>query len=167
MNECYICTSITDEMSPCECKAHVHKKCLQTWIEKSGYTKCSICKTELEGMVIIRPEYSEEEENNDERQLRLQRFNKNVTNGIKIFYWFICGFLGKTILALMFRPSIMYIPEYWSPFDIVFILSASILYLFFKTSFTSFLYLRTTVNNQYEDIFSDDDDDDDSDGDIV
>ena len=31
MNECYICTSITDEMSPCECKAHVHKKCLQTF----------------------------------------------------------------------------------------------------------------------------------------
>lgn len=162
MNECYICTDVTDEMSPCECKAYVHKECLQTWSEKSGYTKCSICKKTLEGISISRSDSSEE------IQYEIRRVDKNVKNAIKILSWVICGFLGKTILALIYAPKIMYIPEYWSPFDIVFIISASLLYLFFKTSFDSFLYLRTSFNNQYEnveDIISDDDDD--SDGEIV
>lgn len=159
MGDCYICTDQTDEQSPCQCKAYVHKECLDTWTEKSGFVRCSICKSRLEGLKI---EYLDDDDD------EMVRENKNITKGIKILFWFICGFLGKTILALIFEPSILYIAEYWSPFDIVFMVSASVLYLFFEMSFNSCLYLRRVYYNQYEN-FEDIDsiDGDDSDGDIV
>lgn len=157
MGDCYICTDQTDEQSPCQCKAYVHKECLDTWTEKSGFVRCSICKSRLEGLKI---EYLDDDE--------MVRENKSITKGIKILFWFICGFLGKTILALIFEPSIMYIAEYWSPFDIVFMASASVLYLLSKMTFNSCLYLRRVYCNQYENVEDIDSiDGNDSDGDIV
>jgi len=42
-SECYICMELCSTNSPCECKSHVHPKCLVKFIETSGNTHCTIC----------------------------------------------------------------------------------------------------------------------------
>ena len=45
---CYICLEECDGVSPCECKAPVHHKCLCQYRRKSGTNKCTICQGEFQ-----------------------------------------------------------------------------------------------------------------------
>jgi len=45
---CYICLEECDGVSPCECKAPVHHKCLWQYRRKSGTNKCTICQGEFQ-----------------------------------------------------------------------------------------------------------------------
>lgn len=50
--QCRYCYSIEDSLGkltirPCKCTDEIHLKCLQTWIDMSGITKCEICKEQF------------------------------------------------------------------------------------------------------------------------
>lgn len=51
-HECYICYEKCDEISPCECiDLYIHKKCLNTAIEKLNNVNCTICKKQYNNVI--------------------------------------------------------------------------------------------------------------------
>lgn len=162
LTECYICTEPTDEKSPCVCKANVHMKCLIEWIEKNDnkrYT-CSICHSELEG---IKPAKSK-------RIVYKSSYTPGLIDGahmcalfVKFTYWLVMGFIGKYFFAMLNNPAWIYMPEYWSPFDLLFfacacfttMISATII----TTTYKLWKYLRRSTDSNYEEFDNDSDDD--------
>lgn len=47
-NTCYICLEECQSLSPCECQAPVHKKCIYAYRLKSAKTHCTICQSPLQ-----------------------------------------------------------------------------------------------------------------------
>lgn len=47
-NTCYICLEECQQVSPCECQATVHQKCIRTYRLKSAKTHCTICQSPLQ-----------------------------------------------------------------------------------------------------------------------
>lgn len=45
---CYICLEECHEVSPCDCQAPVHKKCILKYHLTSGKTHCTICQSPLQ-----------------------------------------------------------------------------------------------------------------------
>lgn len=123
--DCYVCMEPTTEVSPCECKAPVHMKCLKSWIKKLDDHRlvCSICHRELEGLKVIK--YSR-------GSLLVDRSRSDNLHSDRMVIvlcgrWFIfimCGYMGKLIFALIQAPGLLGIPEYWTPFDFTFIVCA-------------------------------------------
>ena len=44
MDECYVCLEETNEKSPCDCAAPIHKTCFMEMQAHHPCSKCSICK---------------------------------------------------------------------------------------------------------------------------
>jgi len=158
--ECYICTDITTEISPCVCKTPVHETCLNQWIEKSKSTTCSICKTKLIG-------FQQHIHENEYIEINNAVHQNNIRIMIHVLLWFICGYVGKAILALIINPSFLLISSYWSPLDIVFFVLATFLYIIMKHILITFKYLRSVRNIQYDEFEDNSDSDIDNEGDIV
>ena len=78
--ECYICTDLTNETSPCKCAAIVHHKCLQKFVNESEKAICTICKNDLEEISV---EHKYEE--------------KPAFNFLRFSIWLLCGFSWKII----------------------------------------------------------------------
>lgn len=161
--ECYICTEPTEEKSPCVCGAHVHMKCLVEWIEKNDnkrYT-CSICHSDLEG---IRPAKTKSS------IVYKSTYRPGLIDGghmcaliLKMFYWLVMGFIGKYFFAMLNNPSWIYLPEYWSPFDLLFFACACFTTMvsvtIIATTMKLWNYLRSANDNNYEEFDNDSDDD--------
>ena len=47
-NTCYICLEECQSLSPCECRAPVHQKCIRKYRLKSAKTHCTICQSPLQ-----------------------------------------------------------------------------------------------------------------------
>lgn len=145
-SECYICTDLTDEISPCKCKAVVHKKCLERFVNETESPFCTICKHDLEGY------YIEETFEFDEVDLKLFAV-------LKCIAWLVCGYFGKLYFALCFNIRLMRDPFFWSPFTLDFLIFASTMYLFIEHIIKCIQYLRCCDLLQYE-LFQNDSDDD-------
>lgn len=79
-NPCIIClneTPVTKQCdSPCECKPHVHQRCINGWF-RINPNECPICRINYEDM----PEEDSEEE--EEELLTLcQRFRRNHLHNV-------------------------------------------------------------------------------------
>ena len=163
LTECYICTEPTEEKSPCVCGAHVHMKCLVEWIEKNDnkrYT-CSICHSELKG---IRPAKTKSS------IVYKSSYTPGLIDGahmcalfVKFTYWMVMGFIGKYFFAMLNNPAWIAMPEYWSPFDLLFfacasfttMISVSIIAVLMKL----WKYLSRQNDSNYEEFDNDSDDD--------
>lgn len=148
-SECYICTDLTDETSPCKCAATVHHKCLQTFVNQTDKTICTICKNELEGMIV---------EDTYEYNYEV----KPVFNLLVFSIWLLCGFLGKIYIAIIINPHLMNDPFFWNPVDVDFIIIASGIFIFLKYLLRALQYIRCCICCQYdlyEDLYDSDDDD--------
>ena len=75
------------------------------------------------------------------------------------------GYIGKFIFAMFFNPSWLAVDDYWSPFDLIFVVCAFVVSSFFTTVALIVLkiltYISRTDSNQYEEF---NDSDSDSDG---
>lgn len=162
--ECYICTELTEEKSPCVCGAHVHMKCLVEWIEKNDnkrYT-CSICHSELQGIKPAKPKSSIVYKHTVYRSGLIDCQN-TLTLGFKFIYWLLMGFIGKYFFALLENPSWIDAEDYWSPFDLLFFACACFTSLISATIITVVIklgkYLSKAADNNYEEFDNDSDDD--------
>lgn len=164
MTECYICTDITDERSPCECKAPVHMKCLEQWITKLDNKRlvCSICNRELEGITMETIEI--EIPVAQEPTFKCGKCMKQT------LYCFSLGYIGKFIFAIIKDPYLMQYPMYWFPFDLLFVMcvvallliNTMLLPLFF--SFYEYISVCLKCNTgDYEEFIDSDSDSDDND----
>ena len=161
--ECYICTEITEERSPCECKAPVHMKCLGQWITKLDNQRlvCSICNRELEGVSIETIEI--EIPDTPQPVFKCSKFMK------QFFYCIILGYIGKFLFALIKDPDLMQYPMYWFPFDLLFFMCMFVLILIntllLPLLFDIYEYIRVCLKcntGEYEEFVDSDNDDDDS-----
>lgn len=168
-NDCYVCMEPTTEVSPCECKAPVHMKCLKSWVKKLDDKRlvCSICHRDLKGMKIVK--YSRgniitRTSSNRHRYRRIDYLTINVCFRWVVFILF--GYIGKIIFAFVNgTPELLTYTEYWSPFDFLFIMGAvitlsfcTVMYQFFSTLRN---YIRAVCPQQYEEFDNPDSDDDD------
>ena len=160
--ECYICTDPTEERSPCQCKAPVHLKCLLQWVKKNDNmgVNCSICHTPLEG---IEPPRRPVETSIHVPSVR--PFTIKCWSLTRFLFVIMCGYIGKFIFAMFFNPSWLAVDDYWSPFDLIFVVCAFVVSSFFTTVALIVLkiltYISRTDSNQYEEF---NDSDSDSDG---
>lgn len=131
--ECYICTDITDEKSPCECQAPVHMKCLEQWIKKLDNKRlvCSICNREFRGINMEKVEI-------DLTDVEIDVPDSTVFKPCKFLcytaYLTSLGYIGKIVFALFNDPIVLTYPWYWFPFDFIFVTS-----VFFMVLFITFL----------------------------
>lgn len=159
--ECYICTDITEERSPCECKAPVHMKCLEQWIKKLDNNRlvCSICNRELQGVTIENIEIDFDVDVPDSTVFKPCKFLCNA------IYYLLLGYIGKIIFALIKNPILMTYSWFWFPFDIVQLTCTCfmmlIISLFKPLALSVCEYIRACKDNNYEE-FVDSDSDSDS-----
>ena len=160
--ECYICTDPTEERSPCQCKAPVHMKCLLQWVKKNDNMgiNCSICHTQLEGIELP--------ERPVEPIVHVPIFRRSTLRCwslTRLLFFLMCGYIGKFIFAMVFEPKWLGVDDYWTPFDLIFVVCAFVLFTFFVTMGAFALkihsYISRTDSNQYEEFI---DSDSDSDG---
>ena len=161
--ECYICTDPTEERSPCQCKAPVHLKCLLQWVKKNDNMgiNCSICHTQLEGI--------EPPKRSVEHSVHVPRFPSSHTircwSLSRLLFVMTCGYIGKFIFAMLFEPHWLTVDDYWTPFDLIFVVCAFAVSTFFIAIVACTLrilaYISRTDSNQYEEF---NDSDSDSDG---
>lgn len=149
--ECYICTDPTEERSPCQCKAPVHLKCLLQWVKKNdnlGVT-CSICHGQLEG---IEPPKRPIETTVSVPVVR--PFTIKYWSLARFLYVIACGYIGKFIFAMLIEPSWLAVDDYWSPFDLIFVLCALVVTSFSTTvaliTLKILAYISPNETNQYE-----------------
>jgi len=162
--ECYICTEPTEEKSPCVCGAHVHMKCLLQWIEKNDnrrYT-CSICHSELDGIRPAKPKSSIVYKHTYSPSGLIDCQNVCVIL-TKMCYWLTMGFIGKYFFAMVNNPAWLDMPDYWTPFDLLFFGCACFTTMVSVTIITVLMklwkYLRRTTDSNYEEFDNDSDDD--------
>ena len=158
--ECYICTDITEEKSPCECQAPVHMKCLHQWIKKVDNNRlvCSICNRDLKGIEI------------EPILIEHTRRRNRVKFDFKIFcfrfgYFILMGYVGKLLFALMSftdHPYLMLYPTYWIPFDLLFMLCAALMMAITAISIPLVMgiceYISACKSNNYEEFIDSDTD---------
>jgi len=173
-NECYICTDPTEEKSPCECAHPVHMKCLLQWVKKNnnmGVT-CSICHTTLEG--IEPPQRKEETPSlpliDSPRPFRclVRTWRMSYLN---LLFFFGCGYIGKFIFAALYEPTWLNIDDYWTPFDLIFLVCALSVSFFIvgwlKCLLKIHAYISRNDSNNYEEFRDSDSDSDDTELSIV
>lgn len=168
-SECYICTDPTEERSPCTCKAPVHMKCLLQWVKKNDNMgiNCSICHTQLEGIELPeRPENTPTHHGNILRPYRRDLIWLSYGWSFTRFIFFMtCGYIGKFMFAYAFEPAWLGVDEYWSPFDLIFLVCASTVAtswcVCFKLGIKLHTYIRRSDSTQYEE-FGDSDSDSDT-----
>ena len=160
--ECYICTDLTEERSPCQCKAPVHLKCLLQWVKKNdnmGIT-CSICHTQLEGIELPKRPVEPSVHVPSVRPFTIKCWSLT-----RFLFVMMCGYIGKFIFAMIFEPQWLAVDDYWTPFDLIFVVCAFVVSTFFITVVAVTLkilaYISRTDSNQYEEFR---DSDSDSDG---
>lgn len=133
--ECYICTEETSEKSPCKCQAIVHEECLKKFIEESKKAECSICRQPLD-------QYSD---------LEIQTQNRNVFEKVRKFVTFLmCGYIGRSILALAISPHDPTDYYFWLPIEIDFFLLAAIVYMGCFSILKAITYLSCCYINNYD-----------------
>ena len=159
VNECYICTDPTIEHSPCQCKAPVHMNCLLEWVKKNdnrGVT-CSICHEKLEGIEPYSPEPKKSSHHGDPliryRRDRI-RCMIRLWSFTRFVIFMVCGYVGKFFVALLVEPSWMSLDDYWSPFDLLFIVCASVISVFIvggiRFAYKMHTYISRRNSQQYE-----------------
>ncbi len=154
--ECYICTDITDELSPCNCKMPVHAMCLNRWVQENRDTTCSICKSTLENIFL---------------NSRIEIPTESVNTQRKSVCLFLLGWLiYKILLALCIDYTLMGDSAYWNPLDV----TGCIIALVFGSIMDHFCimcrpchYLRYRHSVYYEFNNNTSDNGDDQSGDIV
>lgn len=101
VDECYICQEACEEKSPCECKAHVHAKCLENFCSISNNNSCTICQSVFAGTV----------ERSDETTVQLSLQRRIV---IGLLFYFVMGVLGHTLVQMYSGTETTFEYAFWT-----------------------------------------------------
>ncbi len=85
LSECYICFEPCSRKTNCNCRTHVHKKCIQDYILTSGAGHCNVCLYKFKTPTLIPYTYC-------------HNYSFNLFKCIVIYI--ICGIIGQIIYFL-------------------------------------------------------------------
>ena len=165
-SECYICTDPTEERSPCDCAHPVHLKCLMQWVKKNDNMgiNCSICHTKLQDIELPQRPAEISPVITVPRYRASRAYTYTCT---RLLFFLSCGYFGKFLFAVSFDPSWLSVDDYWTPFDLIFMVCACAISAFvigwLKCTAKFLAYISRTDSQHYEE-FNDSGSDSDGSG---